>query len=61
MSTEEGVSLKDIIIALSYPMYYVLLFVPRQIDDDLVCSQKYGAEWDDYVKKVKYRIIPFVY
>jgi hypothetical protein len=45
-----------------YPLYYVLLFVSRQADDDAVCARKYGPEvWDAYVKAVPYRICPGVY
>jgi len=51
----------DLIWPWLYPVYYILLLVPRQIDDDKRCSEKYGALWDDYVKKVKFRIIPGVY
>jgi protein-S-isoprenylcysteine O-methyltransferase Ste14 len=44
-----------------YPLYYVALLVPRQIDDDRRCAEKYGALWDSYVKRVPYRIIPGIY
>jgi protein-S-isoprenylcysteine O-methyltransferase Ste14 len=44
-----------------YPLYYVILFLTRQADDDKRCSKKYGELWADYVKKVPYRIIPFIY
>jgi delta14-sterol reductase len=44
-----------------YPLYYVGLLTTRQIDDNKVCKAKYGALWDTYTKKVKYRIIPFIY
>jgi delta14-sterol reductase len=44
-----------------YPLYYVLLLVTRQIDDDKRCSLKYGELWKTYVNKVPYRIIPFIY
>jgi protein-S-isoprenylcysteine O-methyltransferase Ste14 len=44
-----------------YPLYYIALLVPRQIDDDKRCQLKYGALWDQYEKKVRYRIIPFIY
>ena len=44
-----------------YPLYYVLLLIPRQIDDDKRCASKYGNLWKDYTQKVKYRIIPFLY
>jgi len=49
------------LIPFLYPLYYVVLFVPRQIDDDALCAAKYGSAWDEYVQKVPYRIIPFVY
>jgi delta14-sterol reductase len=44
-----------------YPLYYVGLLFTRQADDDKICKAKYGELWDTYIKKVKYRIIPFVY
>ena len=44
-----------------YPVYYIALLFPRQIDDDKRCAQKYGPLWDEYLKRVKYRIIPGVY
>ncbi|MBI3677545.1 MAG: DUF1295 domain-containing protein [Proteobacteria bacterium] len=44
-----------------YPLYYVALLIPRQIDDDRRCAAKYGALWQDYVKRVPYRIVPGVY
>ena len=44
-----------------YPLYYVVFLVTRQIDDDKRCAQKYGSLWNIYVKKVPYRIIPFIY
>jgi protein-S-isoprenylcysteine O-methyltransferase Ste14 len=44
-----------------YPLYYVVLLVTRQRDDDKRCSLKYGELWKTYVKKVPYRIIPFIY
>jgi len=44
-----------------YPLYYVALLFPRERDDDRRCAEKYGALWDQYTAKVKYRIIPFIY
>ena len=31
-------------IPFIYPLYYIMLFVPRQMDDDKVCEGKYGKE-----------------
>lgn len=44
-----------------YPLYYVVLLFPRQMDDDKRCQIKYGPLWDEYVKKVRFRIIPGIY
>jgi delta14-sterol reductase len=44
-----------------YPLYYVALLFPRQIDDDKRCALKYGPLWNEYLKRVPYRIIPYVY
>ncbi|GHT64490.1 7-dehydrocholesterol reductase [Spirochaetia bacterium] len=44
-----------------YPLYYIGLLFTRQMDDDKICRAKYGALWDAYTKKVKYRIIPHIY
>lgn len=44
-----------------YPLYYIALLVPRQIDDDRRCAEKYKALWTAYVKRVPYRIVPGVY
>jgi delta14-sterol reductase len=44
-----------------YPLYYVVLLFPRQIDDDKRCQEKYGPLWVEYLKRVPYRIIPYIY
>ncbi len=48
-------------LALLYPLYYIALFVPRQIDDEEVCRRKYGAVWQEYEKRVKWRICPGIW
>ena len=49
-------------IPFIYPLYYIMLFVPRQMDDDKVCEGKYGKEiWGEYVSRVKYRILPGIW
>lgn len=48
-------------LSLLYPLYYVLLFVPRQLDDDEVCARKYGKDWAEYVRTVPWRICPGVW
>lgn len=42
-----------------YPLYYVALFVPRQMDDDKQMRAKYGpAAFGQYERRVPYRIVP---
>ncbi len=44
-----------------YPLYYVALLVPRERDDHRRCAAKYGALWDEYCRRVPWRIVPWVY
>eukprot|EP00003_Mantamonas_plastica_P031915 TRINITY_DN8474_c0_g1_i1.p1 TRINITY_DN8474_c0_g1~~TRINITY_DN8474_c0_g1_i1.p1 ORF type:complete len:229 (+),score=60.91 TRINITY_DN8474_c0_g1_i1:442-1128(+) len=44
-----------------YPIYYVVLLLARERDDDDSCRIKYGSMWDEYCNKVPYRVIPYVY
>jgi delta14-sterol reductase len=44
-----------------YPLYYIVLLLPRQHFDDQRCAAKYGALWAEYCRRVPYRIIPFIY
>jgi delta14-sterol reductase len=44
-----------------YPLYYVGLLVPRELDDEHRCAKKYGALWAEYGRKVPRRIIPGIY
>lgn len=44
-----------------YPLYYVLLLVPRERDDHRRCAAKYGALWERYCERVPSRIVPGIY
>ena len=44
-----------------YPLYYLALLLPRQVDDDRRCARKYGALWDEYCRRVPARIVPGLY
>jgi len=48
-------------IAWLYTVYYFVLFIPRELADDKRCHAKYGKDWEEYRKRVPYRIIPYVY
>jgi len=56
-----GAPVGYVLLAWAYPLYYILLFVPRQIDDDKLCSAKYAASWEEYRRLVPYRIFPGVW
>jgi protein-S-isoprenylcysteine O-methyltransferase Ste14 len=47
------------------PYFYFIYFAPLLIDrerrDDKHCARKYGADWERYRARVKWRILPFVY
>ena len=44
-----------------YPLYYLVLLLPRQHFDDQRCAAKYGPLWAEYRRRVPYRIIPGIY
>ena len=54
-------SLASAVVPLAYPVFYCALFIPRQIDDDALCQQKYGEKWNKYSEIVTYRMIPGIY
>jgi len=49
------------ILAYFYPIYLTTLLFFRAKRDDDRCRKKYGKVWDDYCRKVKYIIIPYIY
>jgi delta14-sterol reductase len=44
-----------------YPLYYVVLLLPRQHYDDQRCAARYGPLWEEYRRRVPSRIIPGIY
>lgn len=44
-----------------YPLYYVGLLVTRERDDDALCRDKYGTLWEEYCRRVPWRIVPYLY
>jgi hypothetical protein len=51
----------DVFWGWLYPLYYVVLLFTRQADDDKRCALKYGPLWQQYIEKVPYKIIPYIY
>jgi len=56
-----GHSYAERAIGFLYPLYYIVLFIPRQIDDDAICAEKYKANWVKYTTAVPARIMPGVW
>ena len=42
-------------------VYFAVLLVHRERRDEEKCRRKYGKDWEEYCKLVKWRIIPGVY
>ena len=44
-----------------YLLYFAILLVHREMRDEAKCSRKYGADWEEYKKRVRWRILPGLY
>ncbi|XP_043915779.1 delta(14)-sterol reductase LBR isoform X2 [Protopterus annectens] len=67
--------LGDLIMALAWcllcgfnhilPYFYVIFLtcflVHREARDEYHCRKKYGVVWDEYCRRVRYRIFPYIY
>lgn len=57
----EGMKGAAIPITYFYLIYFAVLLVHRERRDEEKCRRKYGKDWEEYCKIVKWRIIPGVY
>ena len=44
-----------------YILYFAILLIHRELRDEEKCMRKYGKDWEEYRKKVPWRILPGVY
>ncbi|HXJ78711.1 MAG TPA: DUF1295 domain-containing protein [Candidatus Methylomirabilis sp.] len=44
-----------------YVIYFTMLLIDRERRDNEMCHAKYGADWETYQQKVRWRILPGVY
>ncbi|QBM86809.1 Delta(14)-sterol reductase [Metschnikowia aff. pulcherrima] len=44
-----------------YVIYFATLLIHRQTRDEAKCSEKYGKAWEEYQKRVPYKIVPYIY
>lgn len=49
------------IVPYVYFIFLLILLTHRATRDDERCREKYGTHWDEYCKKVPYKIVPFVF
>lgn len=49
------------VLTFFYFIYFVILLVHRERRDHDHCAAKYGADWDAYTRRVRWRILPGVY
>uniref|UniRef100_A0A8D2J0K6 Delta(14)-sterol reductase TM7SF2 n=2 Tax=Varanus komodoensis TaxID=61221 RepID=A0A8D2J0K6_VARKO len=44
-----------------YILYFTVLLVHREARDERQCLRKYGLAWQEYCRRVPYRIFPYIY
>lgn len=49
------------LVTYFYSAWFGLLLVYRERRDDKVCAEKYGEDWMEYKRAVRWRILPGVY
>lgn len=49
------------VVPYFYFIYFAPLLINRERRDHALCKEKYGADWDEYCRRVRYRIVPYVY
>jgi 7-dehydrocholesterol reductase len=49
------------VMPYSYFIWLLLLLVHRTFRDDTKCREKYGQHWDEYCRRVPYKMIPYIF
>ncbi|KAL8717081.1 MAG: hypothetical protein Q9225_005648 [Loekoesia sp. 1 TL-2023] len=49
------------LITYFYVLYFAILLIHREMRDEEACKRKYGDDWKEYKKKVRWRILPGIY
>ncbi|KAK1569492.1 ergosterol biosynthesis ERG4/ERG24, partial [Colletotrichum navitas] len=50
-----------IVFTYFYLLYFGVLLIHREMRDDAACAEKYGDDWKEYKRLVRWRILPGVY
>ncbi|KAK5003176.1 c-5 sterol desaturase [Elasticomyces elasticus] len=48
-------------ITYFFMLYFAVLLIHRERRDEEKCKKKYGKDWEEYCRIVKWRILPGVY
>lgn len=59
--TTDGMKGWAIPVTYFYMIYFTVLLVHRALRDDEKCRMKYGKNWEEYCRRVKWRIVPGIY
>ncbi|KAK2608504.1 erg24, C-14 sterol reductase [Conoideocrella luteorostrata] len=59
--TQEAARGWGMLFTYFYAVYFATLLIHRERRDDVACGEKYGEDWEEYKKQVKWRIVPGVY
>ena len=57
----EGMKGAAIPVTYFYLLYFAILLIHRERRDEEKCRRKYGKDWEEYCKIVKWRIVPGLY
>lgn len=49
------------LVTYLYIVYFAVLLIHRERRDEEKCKKKYGRDWEEYKKKVPWRIVPGIY
>jgi delta14-sterol reductase len=49
------------IVTYFYIVYFAILLIHREMRDEEKCKQKYGDDWKEYQRRVRWRIVPGIY
>ncbi|KAI9695511.1 MAG: erg24, C-14 sterol reductase [Candelina mexicana] len=49
------------LITYFYVIYFAILLIHREMRDEEKCMKKYGKDWEEYKRKVPWRILPGIY
>lgn len=50
----------DSVIPYFQAVYFAILLVHRARRDDMMCSEKYGEDWQEYKRRVPYIFVPYI-